>query len=116
MATTDIVGTEFAGTELAGGSPAGSGRTAFWGYLARKVATALISLLVVLVIGFVLFTIMPQNPVASIARASGKPMDAAQLAALRRSLGLDEPILERFAKYVGNSVTLHLGYSYGYNQ
>lgn len=95
---------------------ADTGRSSFGGYLLRKVITALVSLLVVLVIGFVLFTIMPQDPVASIARASGKPMNAAQLAALRQSLGLDDPILQRFAVYVWHSVTLDLGYSYGYNQ
>ncbi|QDP96726.1 ABC transporter permease [Microlunatus elymi] len=90
--------------------------SAFWPYLIRKIITALVSLLVVLVIGFILFTIMPQNPVASIARASGKPMDAAQLEALQQSLGLDEPIWQRFITYVWHSITLNLGYSYGYNQ
>jgi len=116
MASANVLGPELVESERSSGRPDRSERTAFWGYLARKIGTALVSLFVVLVIGFVLFTIMPQNPVESIARASGRPMDAAQLAALRKSLGLDEPILERFAIYVWHSITLNLGYSYGYNQ
>lgn len=116
MAATNVLGPELVDSEQGSGRTDRPERTAFWSYLARKILTALVSLFVVLVIGFVLFTIMPQNPVASIARASGKPMDAAQLAALRKALGLDEPIWERFAIYVWHSITLNLGYSYGYNQ
>ncbi|GAB3927042.1 ABC transporter permease [Microlunatus endophyticus] len=116
MASANVLGPELVDSEQSSGRADSSERSAFWWYLARKIITALISLLVVLVIGFVLFTIMPQNPVESIARASGKPMDAAQLAALRKSLGLDEPIWQRFGIYVWHSITLHLGYSYGYNQ
>lgn len=116
MSSTNILGPELIDSEQASALSAGAQRTAFWSYLARKIITALVSLLVVLVIGFILFTIMPQNPVESIARASGRPMDAAQLAALRRNLGLDQPIWERFGIYVWHSITLKLGYSYGYNQ
>ncbi len=90
------------------------GHGAFARYLGVKVAAALISFLVTLVIGFVLFSLIPSDPVRTITR--GRPVSAAQLQHLRDELGVDLSIWERFARFVNNVVHFRLGYSYQYQQ
>lgn len=84
------------------------------GYLATKLAAAVVSFGVTLVIGFVLFNVMPADPVRTMTR--GRPVSAAQLAALRIQLGLNKPIWERFFEYVVNTLHGNLGYSWEYQQ
>ncbi|MQY37228.1 Dipeptide transport system permease protein DppB [Streptomyces sp. RB17] len=84
------------------------------GYLANKLAAAVVSFAVTLVIGFVLFNVMPSDPVRTMTR--GRPVSEAQLASLRIQLGLDKPIWERFLSYVDNTLHGHLGYSWEYQQ
>jgi peptide/nickel transport system permease protein len=86
----------------------------FPAYLIRKIGAALVSFFVLLVIGFVIFSVMPQNPVAALTR--GRPTSDAQQEALRHSLGLDQPWLQRFLTYVGHILTGNLGYSWEYQQ
>ena len=69
---------------------AAGGRTAFARYLGVKVLSALISFLVTLVIGFVLFNLIPSDPVRTITR--GRPVSAAQLAQLNKEFGVGEPL------------------------
>jgi peptide/nickel transport system permease protein len=65
-----------------------------------------------LVIGFVIFSVMPSNPVAAITR--GRPTSAAQQAFLRKSFGLDEPWWQHFLGFVWNTLHGQLGYSWEY--
>ena len=88
--------------------------TGFWRYLATKVVAALISFLITLVIGFILFSLIPSDPVATLTR--GRPVTAAQLANLRSELGVDLPVWERFLHFVNQTVHLRLGFSYELNQ
>jgi peptide/nickel transport system permease protein len=88
--------------------------TGFWPYLGTKSLAALVSFFVTLVLGFVLFNLMPSDPVASLTR--GRPTSDAQMATLRQQLGLDDPIWERFLHYVGNMLHGDLGYSWQYQQ
>ncbi len=46
--------------------PGGSAGSGFAGYLATKMAAAIVSLAVTLVIAFVLFSVMPANPIRTI--------------------------------------------------
>lgn len=89
-------------------------RSTFWPYFGRKLLAAVVSFAVTLVIGFVLFSIMPQDPVATLTR--GRPVSAAQLAHLRQTLGVDQPIWHRFLTFVGHTLTGNLGYSWQYQQ
>ncbi len=98
----------------AGADDQPSSRSTFATYLARKVLAAVVSFLITLVIGFVLFSLMPSDPVGTLTR--GRPVSAAQLATLRRQLGVDEPVWHRFVTFVGRTLTGHFGYSYQYQQ
>ncbi|MFI6322359.1 ABC transporter permease [Nonomuraea sp. NPDC050556] len=83
-------------------------------YLLRKLAAALVSFLVTLVIGFVIFSLMPSDPVRTLTR--GRPTNEAQLAQIRVQLGLDEPIWYRFLSFVGDTVQGKLGFSWQFQQ
>jgi peptide/nickel transport system permease protein len=94
-----------------GGRREGSG---FARYLVTKLVAAAISFLVTLVIGFVLFSLMPADPVQSITR--GRPTSDAQMAQLRHQLGLDQSVPERFLHFVTDTLTGHLGTSWEFQQ
>jgi peptide/nickel transport system permease protein len=83
-------------------------------YLGRKVATAVVSFAALLVVGFILFSLIPSNPVAALTR--GRPTTAKQLAFLTRELGLNLPVWERFLHFVGDTVTGNLGYSWQFQE
>jgi peptide/nickel transport system permease protein len=92
--------------------PAGgaSSRRDFLHYLIRKVAAAVASFAVLLVIGFIIFSLMPSDPVATLTR--GRPTSAKQMAFLIKQLGLNQPVWERFGHFVANTLQGHLGYSW----
>ncbi|MGD0555071.1 MAG: ABC transporter permease [Streptosporangiaceae bacterium] len=79
-------------------------------YLARKIGGAVVSFAVLLVIGFVIFSLIPANPLETLTR--GRAVSAAQLAFLRQELGLNQPVLERFWSFAWNTLHGNLGYSW----
>jgi peptide/nickel transport system permease protein len=83
-------------------------------YLAGKLAAAVVSFAVTLVIGFVLFNMMPSDPVRTMTR--GRPVSPAQLAQLRVQLGLDKPVWQRFLDFVNDTLHGRLGYSWEYQR
>lgn len=83
-------------------------------YLGQKVAAALVSFAVVLVIGFILYQLMPADPIKSLLH--GRPTSPEQIAALRAQLGLDDPILVRFFHFAANVVTGNLGTSWQFQE
>lgn len=89
-------------------------RSDFPRYLLSKVIAALVSFLFTLVIGFVIFSLMPADPVHTLTR--GRPTSAAQLAQLRKELGVDLPRWEQFLHFINNVLHGQLGYSYQLNQ
>ncbi|MGW3365666.1 ABC transporter permease [Streptosporangium canum] len=89
-------------------------RSGFLPYLGSKLVAALVSFFVTLVIGFVIFSLMPADPVRTLTR--GRPTSEAQLAQIRVQLGLDDPIWERFLTFVGNTLAGELGYSWQFQQ
>ena len=98
-------------------APATAGGAAgrdFAAYLTIKVLAALISLAATVVIAFILFSIIPANPVRTLTQ--GRPVSAQQLAFLRHQLGIGEPIYQRFGHFVNNLIHLRLGYSYQFRQ
>ena len=94
---------------------AGAGRRPPWlGYLGTKLFGAVISFFIVLVIGFVLFNLMPADPVRTMTR--GRPVSTDQMAQLRTELGLDRPVGARFLTYLDQTVHGQFGYSWEYRQ
>lgn len=96
------------------GPEEGPERSDFWSYLARKLGAAVVSFLMLLVVGFVIFSLMPSDPVSALTR--GRPTSDAQMSNLRHELGLDKPLWERFLTFVGHTLSGNLGYSYEYHQ
>jgi peptide/nickel transport system permease protein len=87
-----------------------SGARDFGHYLARKVAAAIVSFAMLLVLGFIIFSLIPSDPVEALTR--GHPTSAKQIAFLVQQLGLNQPVWERFGHFVLNTVQGHLGYSW----
>jgi peptide/nickel transport system permease protein len=81
-------------------------------YLGQKLTYLVLTLAAVLVTNFVLFHLMPGDPVTHIAR--GQHLDAAAVARLRAFYGLDRPMVEQFLTYAGHLFGGDFGYSYTY--
>ena len=81
-------------------------------YLARRLATAAFTILMIVVINFVLFRAMPGSPERVILRGTPN-ITPAQLEATRARWGLDKPIFpDQLVAYVGSTLTGDLGYSF----
>ncbi|SIN83992.1 ABC transporter permease [Agromyces cerinus] len=87
-------------------------RSSFLGYFGTKLGGALISLVMVVLLGFFAFRVLPGDPVRRIAQE--RPMSPEQIAELRRQYGLDKPVTQQFLDYLVNIFTGNLGESYVY--
>ena len=65
-------------------------------YIVKRIGMALATLLVIIFVLFVLVRIMPGNPFPS------ERMSATQIANKRAEMGLDDPILLQFVRYMKN--------------
>nr|WP_243859752.1 ABC transporter permease [Amycolatopsis arida] len=79
-----------------------------------KLGGALASLLLVVLLGFFLFRMIPGDPVATMTR--DRPTSPEQLAELRARLGVDRPLVEQFLSYLGGLLRGDLGTSYVFNR
>ena len=77
--------------------------------MTRRVFQSLLVLAVVLALNFLLFRIMPGDPVASIVDPRFSPEAKA---ALRAQYGLDRPMTEQFLLYLGQMTTFRFGVSF----
>ncbi|MGY4708640.1 ABC transporter permease [Mycolicibacterium sp. CBM1] len=82
-------------------------------YLSRKLTYLVLTLVAVVATNFVLFHLMPGDPVTHIAR--GQHLDAEAIARLRTYYGLDESMLSQFGTYLQNLIKGDLGFSYTYS-
>lgn len=89
-------------------------RTGAVEFYLRKVAAAVVSFFVTLVIGFVLFHLMPSDPIR--AMTHGRPTSDAQMDVLREQLGLNDPIWQRFLHFVNDVLHGDLGYSWQFKE
>lgn len=85
-----------------------AGATWFAG-VAAVAGVALLRLVFVVTVGFGIFRLLPGDPLAALSRA-GRATPA-EVAARRRELGLDRPVAEQFAAYLGDLVRGDLGVS-----
>ncbi|ORA37605.1 ABC transporter permease [Mycobacterium aquaticum] len=82
-------------------------------YLATKLTYLAVTLVAVLITNFLIFHLMPGDPVTHIAR--GQHLDAAAIARLRTYYGLDQPLGSQFLTYVTHLLHGEFGYSYSYS-
>jgi peptide/nickel transport system permease protein len=81
-------------------------------YVLTKIGGGLISLALVIVLGFLLFRVLPGDVIQTMFR--GRPAAPEQMAELKRQLGLDDPLHIQFVDYVGRLLQGDLGVSYVY--
>jgi peptide/nickel transport system permease protein len=80
----------------------------------RRLLDLVAHLLFVVLIGFLLFRVLPGDPVLALTR--GRPTTSEQLAALRHELGLDRSLPIQFARHLGDLLHGDLGTSYVYHR
>jgi peptide/nickel transport system permease protein len=83
-------------------------------YLGRKLLQLVLTLLAVTGFNFVLFRVLPGDPIQLYARSGHLTPEAA--AQLRRVFGLDRPLLEQFWIYLRDLVRGDLGFSLTYRR
>jgi peptide/nickel transport system permease protein len=79
-------------------------------YVAGKLAQALLTLAFVLLFNFILFRVMPGDPIALLLRGSGA-IRPDVIAELERDFGLDQPLPEQFVTYAEDTLTGNFGVS-----
>ena len=79
--------------------------------LVKRGMLLIATLLLVTILAFVAFSIIPGDPTSSIL---GVEATGEQVAALRAKLGLDLPIWQRYLQWLGGLLTGNLGESYNY--
>lgn len=87
-------------------------RSSLGRYIGQKLGGAGISMVLVVLLGFFAFKILPGDPVARMARENS--LSTQQVQELRRQLGLDKPLWQQFTDYLVNLATFNLGESYVY--
>lgn len=88
-------------------------RTALVRQFSGKLLGAATSLVMVVVLGFFAFRIIPGDPVIAMTR--GRMTTPDEIARLRAQFGLDRPLYVQFWRYVSDLFHGHLGTSYTYN-
>jgi peptide/nickel transport system permease protein len=83
-------------------------------YLVMKLGGASVSLVLVAVLGFFLFRVLPGDPARTMTHNA--PTSPEQLAQLRARLGLDRPLWQQFADFVGGLLRGDLGVSFTYQR
>ena len=83
-------------------------------YVAKRLFTGILTVLVVMVLNFVIVRLAPGNPV-SIMAGLDNPNET-QMAMLNARYGLDQPLPVQLLKYMGQVFRGDLGTSYTYNQ
>lgn len=78
--------------------------------LARRVRRLVLTLFVVSLLTFLLTSLLPGDPALQILGVDNATPE--QIAAVRTELGLDDPLLVRYAKWLGDAVTGDLGRSF----
>jgi peptide/nickel transport system permease protein len=81
-------------------------------YTLRRLALAVPTLLGIVVLVFLLLHLAPGSPVTAMGAESGRRVSVRAAEQMRRQYGLDRPLGERFAAWVGRVARLDLGDSF----
>lgn len=84
-----------------------------WTYLVRRILETIPVMLIVAVLVFMMLRLAPGDPASIIA---GDAATTADIADIRQSLGLDEPIIKQFFIWAGNMLVGDLGESFAYKR
>ena len=68
--------------------------------LARRLGNVIPTLLAVIALVFLLFSVLPGSFISGMNEDGRSPIDPAVMERMRKEMGLDDPLYERFAKYV----------------
>jgi len=80
-------------------------------YIVKRIIYTVILLFIVITLNFIIFMLMPGDPMAMFAQP-GKIRDEAQRQAVMERFGLNDPMYIRYGKYVLNMLTFNFGISY----
>ena len=80
--------------------------------LGRRLANVIPTLVAVIALVFLLFSVLPGSFISGMSEDGRTTIDPAVMERMRKEMGLDDPLPERFAKYVGHVVTGDLGKSF----
>ena len=81
-------------------------------YILRKLLTLIITLFIVSLLAFLAFQVIPGSPATSMLGTNATPEKVAQL---EDEMGLDDPVLVRYGRWVADFVQGDWGESYSYN-
>lgn len=79
-------------------------------YILKRIGYNLIILLLIAVVNFVIFRLIPADPVSLF--IGGRFLRPAQIAALKALYGVDKPIWEQFVRYIYSMYSFNFGYSF----
>src|SRR5688500_17505349 len=83
------------------------------GYLGRRLLQALLTIVMIVLLNFILFRMMPGSPERAALRIPGVSQEVFEQTRIR--LGLDKPIFpDQLASYIATTAQGDLGYSYKY--
>jgi peptide/nickel transport system permease protein len=80
--------------------------TSLRAYVLTRVALAVPTMLILLTVVFLLMRVAPGDPISA---ALGGRVPEEELEQRREAAGLDQPLIEQYVEYIGNSLTLDLG-------
>src|SRR6478735_9189073 len=80
--------------------------------LGRRIANIVPTMLAVVALVFLLFSVLPGSFISGMNEDGRSTIDPAVMERMRKEMGLDDPLLERFAKYVAHTATGDLGISF----
>lgn len=81
-------------------------------YIIRKILTLIITLFMVSLLAFLAFQVIPGSPASSMLGTNATPE---KIAALEAEMGLDDPVLVRYARWAGDFIQGDWGQSYSYD-
>jgi peptide/nickel transport system permease protein len=88
------------------------GKAAVIRYVARRLLLAVPTLAGIVVLVFFLLHLAPGSPVSALGGESGRRVSVRAAEEMRKAYGLDKPVPERFALWVGRVVRLDFGESF----
>ena len=80
--------------------------------LGRRLANVIPTLVAVVALVFLLFSVLPGSFISGMGEDGRTTIDPAVMERMRKEMGLDDPLPERFAKYIAHTVTGDLGKSF----
>jgi peptide/nickel transport system permease protein len=80
--------------------------------LARRLANVVPTLVAVIALVFLLFSVLPGSFISGMGEDGRTTIDPAVMERMRKEMGLDDPLPERFAKYIAHTAVGDLGKSF----